>query len=366
MMDKSSKEIVCLQVHNEYQIPGGETKSAIRIGDLLESYGIKVIRYYKDNHSFENVGGHNVMPIISDSVYSVLIQQGIPIIKYIQNYNLICLNGGVDHGERCNQCKTNCWNGVRIGCYKGSKAYSFIKYIAKRQIDTKYLSKISAFMPNSGFVKNKHKEFGMNVDKMFVMYNYIDPEVKRIETNNYKSYYLYFGRITKEKGIMTVVSAFKGYPNLQLIFMGSGEYEEELIRGIEGYNNIQFIGNKSGKELKNILSNAKCVIVPSEWDEPLPRTILEALSFGIPIIGASSGGITEMLKPSIGISYAPGNVDELKEALTRFESLSASEYREMRENCLRECEEMYTRESYFKRFCACLKYIGVLNNEESN
>ena len=49
MVDKEQKQyrLTCLQVHNDYLIPGGETKTAQRIADLLESYGIKVIRYYK-------------------------------------------------------------------------------------------------------------------------------------------------------------------------------------------------------------------------------------------------------------------------------------------------------------------------------
>ncbi len=125
-MNEIGTGLTCLQVHNDYQKTGGETKTAICLGDFLEECGIKVIRYYKDNKSFEGSSTlskirvginslynfktvkeinnllsdqhidfaivHNVLPIISNSIYGVLIKKRIPVFKYVQNYNLICLN----------------------------------------------------------------------------------------------------------------------------------------------------------------------------------------------------------------------------------------------------------------------------------
>ena len=257
------QQLVCLQIHNDYQIPGGETKTAVGIANLLEKNNITVIRYYKDNKSFAQKGKinriivgiksiynkdtvediekiidkyhidfaliHNVLPIISNSVYKVLYKYNIPVIKYIQNYNLVCLNGALDHGDKCEKCKKHsCRTGIKCKCYKNSFMYTLIRYMCKRQFDRNYLNQISAFMPNSNFVKNRHAEYGMKTDKMHVMYNYIECDTNEISERNHNSYYLYFGRISKEKGIFTIVEAFKKLDNLQLVFMGMGEDESKL------------------------------------------------------------------------------------------------------------------------------------------
>ena len=156
MNDK--KQLTCLQIHNDYQIPGGETKTAILIADLLERHGIRVIRYYKTNKEYagrinlinkikygvnsiynkttvneinkiireNNVDFalvHNVVSVISNSVYKVLVQKKIPIIKYLQNYNLICLNGALNHKNECKKCSYNNIIGIKHKCYKNSYEY---------------------------------------------------------------------------------------------------------------------------------------------------------------------------------------------------------------------------------------------------
>lgn len=393
-MEDRTRKITCLQVHNDYQVPGGETKTAEGIASLLESYGIKVIRYYKSNNEFKEAGIwtkvrvgfrsiynkctveeiskilkrenvdfaliHNVMPVVSNSVYEVLQEHGIPIIKYIQNYNLICLNGALDHGNLCKKCSPNCFKGVVNGCYKNSRMYSFVKYIVKYKLDQNYLPHVAAFMPNSNYVKNIHREFGLNVENFFVMHNYIDVEDINWNYSNYDSYYLYFGRISREKGIFTAIGAFKDIADSQLIIMGTGEAEDELIKSLVGCNNVNYIGGKSGEEVKSVIKKAKCVIVPSEWDEPLPRTILEAYACGMPVIGANRGGIPEMIKENeTGYIYHAGDVDDLKAMIRTVNSLTLSQYNNMRKKCLNECKKRYSRESYYFRFISCLEKLRI-------
>lgn len=395
-MKYAEKKLICLQIHNDYQIPGGETITAKLIADMLEEFGIGVIRYYKSNDMLAGCGAigkikaglksiynidtekelieilgkvqvdfaliHNVSPIISNAVYKVLIEKKIPIIKYLQNYNLVCLNGALDNGDNCDKCQKNGLIGVKFACYKKSKVYSLIKYIIKRDMDKHYIDKISAFMPNSGFVKKRHAELGIDDSKMHVMYNYIEG-ARLVETDGevYSSY-LYFGRISREKGIFTVVKAFEIMPERELIVMGSGELEEELKEYIESkkLNNVHYIGARKGVELVREIFNAKCVIVSSEWDEPLPRTILESYLQGTPVLGTNRGGIPEMIKAGkTGFVYESGDIEALVRAVKQFEALTADEYVNMRENCLKELNELYTKEKYYERFMNCVK--GVLS-----
>jgi glycosyltransferase involved in cell wall biosynthesis len=385
------KQIVCLQIHNDYQITGGETKTAFLIADLLERNGIKVIRYYKTNMEYatdrsilgkikngmralnnpqtsrdineildkENVDFalvHNVVSVISNSAYHTLIKRGIPIIKYLQNYNLFCLNGAQDHGEYCVKCRNNKLIGVRLKCYKESAVYSFIKYLIKKDMDKRILPNISAFMPNSEFVMNKHIEQGFDSGKMNVMYNYVD--ISQIPYEGERDYYLFFGRLSKEKGVLTTINAFKKIQDKKLIIMGSGILEEEVKSTINESNNIEFIGSREGIELLEYVAKAKAVIVPSEWDEPLPRTILEAYSQGTPVVGANRGGIPELIvEGETGFVFEAGNIDSLLDGIKKMEEQNDSSYQHIRAKCLSRLKQEYTEMAYYERFMKCVKEI---------
>lgn len=383
-------KLVCLQIHNDYQIPGGETKTAHLIADLLEKNGVKVIRYYKTNMEYagknklsdkirtgldslnnkntekeiENILEqnkvdfalvHNVVSVISNAAYKVLIKRNIPIIKYLQNYNLVCLNGALDHGEVCEKCLNHNMLGVKCKCYKKSTAYSFVKYLIKRDMDKHILSHISAFMPNSEFVMNKHIERGIDAKKMHVMYNYVD--IPKVEYEGSRDYYLYFGRLSEEKGVMTTIGAFEKMPELKLVIMGSGSLSEQVEKKAASVGNIEFIGSRQGREILEYVAKAKAVIVPSEWDEPLPRTILEAYSQGTPVIGTNRGGIPELIEENTGYIFEAGNIDSLIDAVQKTEDMDSISYQSMRAGCLALLNKNYTEKAYYERFMNCAREI---------
>lgn len=389
------KGLVCLQIHNDYQIAGGETKTAQLIADLLEENGIKVIRYYKSNKEFLNAGifgkisvglrslgnrqtvreitrildsesvdfalVHNVLPLISNTVYKILIKRNIPIIKYLQNYNLVCQNGALDRGDECGRCMEHPLVGIKNACYKNSRIYTIIRTFIKWDLDRHYLGRISAFMPNSEFVMRKHYACGIEKRKMHVMYNFISGEPCQADGGEpERTEYLYFGRIAREKGVMTAVRAFEAMPELKLKIVGSGEMQKELEQYLKDHKctNIQYLGAKYKAELNQIIFYAKCVVVSSEWDEPLPRTILEAYLQGTPVIGADRGGIPEMIVPmQTGFLYESGSIEGLTTQVRYMEGMSRDEYLRMRKNCYEKLSRVYSKQSYFERFAQCVKEI---------
>lgn len=388
------KQLVCLQIHNDYQISGGETKTAQLIANLLEKNGIKVIRYYKSNMEFADLKGktskikqgmkslynvqtvkdinqilennkidfalvHNVVSVISNSAYKVLIKNNIPIIKYLQNYNLVCLNGALDNGTVCDKCQNNGLIGVKYKCYKESMLYSLIKFFIKKDMDIKILHKIKAFMPNSEFVMQEHVDRGIPKEKMHVMYNYVNiPFIgKQMKMGDY---YLYFGRLSYEKGIMTTLKAFTKMRNKSLLVMGSGPLEKDVKKYIKDYNlqNVKYIGSYNGEKLLKIVADSKAVIVPSEWNEPLPRTILEAYSQGVPVIGSNKGGIPELISQGeTGYVFQSGDINSLIEVVSQIELLDIKSYICMRKQCLDRLTKEYTEEAYFSRFMKCVEEI---------
>lgn len=384
--------ITCLQIHNDYLIPGGETKSAKLIADLLEEKGIKVIRYYKNNcdikrglmnrivagvrsfYNFDTIRDiekiissnkidfaliHNTSPIISNSVYAVLKKYKIKTIKYIQNYNLLCLNGALDCGAICGKCRTNRLIGVKRACYKGSKLFTLQKLICLKILERKYLNDINAFIAISEFVKNRHIAEGISEEKLHVIYHFC--EISEHYSVDQKRYFLYMGRLSKEKGILTLIEAVANNSDLQLVIMGKGPMEEEIHNIINERKlfNIKMIGFKTGTERDKIIQSAKALIAPSEWEEPFGRIVIEAYQFGTPVIVAKNGGLPELVTKESGYVFEPGNVKQLSDKMIELNEMEEDKYGNMRFNASRQIYEKFSREVYFENFCRLLKEIGV-------
>ncbi|MEI3342339.1 MAG: glycosyltransferase family 4 protein [Coprobacter fastidiosus] len=384
--------ITCLQVHNDYLIPGGETKSVKLIANVLEKNGIKVIRYYRDNTALKDAGiakkslagiksvynndtvkeienilsvehvdfalVHNTSPMISNSIYAVLIKHRIKIYKYMQNYNLVCLNGALDKGSECDICRNAPMHGVKLKCYKGSAIYSLQKCIAKDLLWKKYINDISGFIAISEYVKNRHAQLGIPKEKITVLYHFCEDKPRILARQNNEKYVVYMGRLSQEKGIITLIKAMQENPQVILKIMGKGPIEEELKAFVlkNKMSNIQFLGYKTGEEKNNIIGNAMALIAPSEWEEPFGRIAIEAYQVGTPVIASAIGGLKELIKSGVtGFLFDAGDVPQLENHIKYMSMKSDSELNIMRENCVKLAEEKFTEEAYFENFCSAMK-----------
>jgi glycosyltransferase involved in cell wall biosynthesis len=137
-------------------------------------------------------------------------------------------------------------------------------------------------------------------------------EIHRFEPRfDHDGYVLFFGRISPEKGIKTLLEAFSFLsPKPQLKIVGSGPLEDELQRTYG--KTAEFLGYMSGEKLKNIIRGAACVVVPSECIENCSMTVLESMALGKPVIASRVGGIPEqIIDGKTGLLFEPGNATEL-------------------------------------------------------
>lgn len=377
--------ITCLQIHNDYLIPGGETKSAKLISEVMERNGIRVIRYYKNNSGLQHSGIinkfkiglnsiynretileiskiisennidfaliHNTSPIISNSIYKVLIDNKIKVFKYLQNYNLLCLNGALDKKEKCVKCKSCNIIGVKNKCYKSSYLYSLQKYISKKSFYKNYIEKVEGYIAISEFVKYKHVEYGIPESKIHVIYHFCEKKIKINKDEHAEEYYLYMGRLSIEKGILTLIKAFEKLPDKNLKIMGIGEKEEMIAHYIlkNNLNNIELIGFKDGEEKDRIISNSKATIVPSEWDEPFGRIVIESFQKGVPVIASNRGGLPELVdEDRNGKIFICGNIDSLVNSVKNMDFKTEEEYLEMKKQCLLDVDQKFSEDSYVK------------------
>jgi len=129
---------------------------------------------------------------------------------------------------------------------------------------------------------------------------------------------------------------------------GDGPMRDRLASIAGDNSRIRFLGYLSGSLLLDCTRNALAIVVPSEWYENAPLSILEAMAYGKPVIGASIGGIPEMILDGIdGKLFESSNVDALKNVLQYFEELSATQVTEMGRNARRQVEEINRSETHY-------------------
>jgi glycosyltransferase involved in cell wall biosynthesis len=178
--------------------------------------------------------------------------------------------------------------------------------------------------------------------------NFIDCTHAPVQTAG-GEYLLYIGRLSREKGIGTLIQAYSRLDRtVPLMIVGDGperEYLEQEARS-SGMN-ITFTGYLRGEGLTDALYRAKGVVIPSEWYENAPMSILEAFAAGKPVIGSRIGGISEMIDDGVnGFLFESGNVAVLAETLSRFVALSEAEVTVLGQSARSKVEEVFAAERH--------------------
>ncbi|MCC8098125.1 MAG: glycosyltransferase family 4 protein [Eubacterium sp.] len=175
-------------------------------------------------------------------------------------------------------------------------------------------------------------------------------------------YYLYFGRLSREKGVGTLVKAYAGLnTKRKLYIVGTGPKEEEtkeLIHKLHMEEKIKMLGFRSGDDLKSIVRNSLCVILPSEWYENGPYSIMEAMAAGKPAIVSSYGGLPELVEEGEnGYICRSGDSADLGAKMAEIDSLSEEELLNMSKESIAMAKEKFGREEYYRAVMACYERI---------
>lgn len=301
--------------------PGG-IKEKIRITSNIfySSEAKKKIKKLINMEKPDIVHLNNFAHQISPSILGVFKKFDIPVVMTMHDYKLVCPSYTMlSDGKPCERCKGGrfYWCFLKK-CTKNSRLKSLtntIEMYLHHRILHIYDS-IDVFISPSLFLKKKLEDMGFN-RKIIHLPNFVEDKGAELPHKTKVNTVLYFGRLSSEKGIKTLVEAVRGL-EIELRILGTGPYENALKQYVttEHIRNVFFLGYKTGNELTSEIRNALVVVIPSEWYENNPRTVLEAFSLGTPVIGANIGGIPELvLNNETGLAFEPGDIDDLKEKL---------------------------------------------------
>jgi glycosyltransferase involved in cell wall biosynthesis len=280
-----------------------EAKKKIR--ELLNDTKIDIAHFHIFQHQ------------ISPSIFGPLKQAGIPIVLTLHDLKPMCPNYQMyTHGLVCEQCKGHKYYHCFLNsCTKNSRVKSLVNTIEMyfHHFMGYYRNDVDSYIAVSQFFKNKMIEFGFNEDKIVYIPNFVDTEKFRYKQKD-ENYALFIGRLSSEKGIETLLEACKLTPDIPVIIAGTGPEEYILKESAKdkGLKNISFAGFKTGDDLLKLITDASFTILPSQWYENCPMSILESMAVGTPVIGASIGGINELIRENIdGFTFSPASADEL-------------------------------------------------------
>lgn len=323
-------------------------KNMSRIDALTRPFGCRQVKKgftrILDDFKPDVVHLNNIHTQISPVIAEIAHKKGVKVVWTIHDYKLLCPRYDCLQNSKkiCEECYTDKKGVLRHGCMKNSKAASIIAYMeAKKWCKEKLETYTDVFICPSRFMAEKMAKGGYDEKKLKVLCNFIDIEKCKNNLYEKREYYCYIGRLSNEKGIKTLLEAAKQLA-LKLIVIGGGPLEKELKA--KSYKNVEFVGFKQWNDIIKLVSRAKFSVLPSEWYENNPLTVIEAECLGTPVLGARIGGIPELIEEGVtGMTFESGNIAALKKKIETMWN-SKFDYQMVSELSL----ERYCSENYYK------------------
>lgn len=266
---------------------------------------------------------HNIHSYLSPVVGELAHQRGIRVVWTLHDYKLLCPRYDCLLGSKpCEQC----FAGSKLGvithrCMKGSMPASVVAWLEASKWNRRTLEKnTDVFICPSRFMASKMVEGGFAADKVTVLNNFLDPvKLKQYQALDSKAaredYYCFVGRLSPEKGMEDLLEVASRLP-YRLKVAGSGTLEPAMRIKYADNANIEFLGMLDAPDVARLLAGARFSIVPSQWYENNPLSVVESLCAGTPVAGADIGGIPELLDNSNGIVFQPFDQEALTTAIT--------------------------------------------------
>jgi len=294
---------------------------------------------------------HNIYHHISPSILSTLRDRGIPVVLTTHDLKIACpAYRMINRHGICERCKGGrIYNAALNRCMHSSFALS--SWVSVEAYVHRFLKSydrcVNRFIVPSRFYVEKFVEWGWPSSKMAYVPNFIDAaEIRRGEGK--RTGFVYFGRLSPEKGIETLVraSALSG-ENVRIL--GTGPDSDRLRElAVELNAPVEFMGFVSGEPLFDCLREARAVVLPSEWYENAPISVLEAFAAGTPVIGAEIGGIPELITPDRGRTFEAFSVHALAAAMREISGLSDLELQAMGDAAREYVESTHSKRQYLQ------------------
>jgi len=340
-----------LILHNRYQQAGGEDTVVEAEAALLRGHGHRVNVEVAENAAIPPGGGrvfgkirlaaqaiwnrreaariarlvgsepwdivhvHNTLPLLSPAVFRAARNAGAATVHTLHNYRLVCPGAVLfRNGVVCEQCVGHFpWAGLRYRCYQGNlgATATVAAITATHRLFGTYRNHIDRFIALTEFSRGVLLKAGLPPAKVVVKANFL-AEAPSLPTGH-NGYAFFAGRLSPEKGIRTLVAAWRDHrPGIPLHIAGDGPESAVVREAVAQCNQIRWLGRLSKAETAQAMARAAVVVIPSLWFEGFPLVVVEAFSMGKSIVASNLGSLATLITPGCtGWLFQPGNAAEL-------------------------------------------------------
>ena len=261
---------------------------------------------------------HGWTKALSSSIFDIAFKMNFKVVLTMHDYFTACPNGGYFDYKEKKICKRKplSWKCIKCNCDSRNylfKIYRIIRQFVQNKI-VKLNDRLTDVISISDFSEKILKDTLNKNIRIHRVYNPIDLDSKPKQVDYTENkYFLYVGRISKEKGVDIFCKAIT-MAKKEGIVVGDGS---ELKNLKKQYPNIEFVGWKNSEEVKKYMQEARALVIPSRWYEAAPLTPLEAMQYGIPIITSDCNATVDYINENNGVIFSIEK-DNLKDALLNF------------------------------------------------
>lgn len=337
-----------LQIHNYYQIAGGEDAVLENESLLLQKNSNDVQQFVVHNTAItsildkvktllfapfsftyfnkllvllkqkqpEVVHVHNYFPLLSPSIFYACKKFNIPVVHTLHNYRAVCPTALLMFNKKVEERSIthSSWWAVKKRVYRHSMVgtFSLTTMIELHKRLGTWNSRVDRFIALTEFSRQKFIEAGWPEDKVVVKPNFIEDPYNKAETIEKEGgYALFVGRLSEEKGVDVLLEAWQEI-DLPLKIIGEGPLKKMVQDNTT--KRIEYLGRKDKKEVLNLVKNADFIIMPSTWYEGFPMVLVEAFACGTSAIVSRLGSMEEIVEDSkTGLHFEAGNSKDLIE-----------------------------------------------------
>ncbi len=336
-----------LVAHNAYQQRGGEDMVVDSEVALLRQGGHEVDLLLRHNDELAHVGRataaldtlwsrrtvrevgeriaafrpdvvhvHNTFPLISPSLYWACARARVPVVQTLHNFRLACPQAMfLREGKVCEDCLGRLpLPALKHGCYRGSKAQTAVlagMLTLHRSLGT-WQNKVARYIALNDFCRDKFIEAGLPAERIATKPNFVD--APPWHAGGARAGFLFVGRLSPEKGVAVLADAWRQMPaGAPLSVAGSGP-ESGLLDDLRG---AECLGPLPLEQIQQRMSVATALVLPSIWYENFPRTLVEAMAAGLPVIASRIGALACLVKDGeTGLLFEPGDATDLARKMT--------------------------------------------------
>lgn len=257
---------------------------------------------------------HNTFPLITASGYHACRKAGVPVVQTLHNYRLLCASANLHRaGRPCELCTpTNFWPAVKHKCYRSTAGSAAVAWMLFRNWrERMYIDGVDQYVALTQFAARKFVAAGIKPESISVKPNFVPSPGPPGDGGG--GYVAFVGRFVEEKGLHTLLAAWKRLPHVRLKIVGAGPLEVK-VREVAASErlNVEFTGMLSRDSVQELLRRAEFVVVPSEWYEGFPLAVAEAYASATPVLAARIGGLTELVHAGeTGELFDAGNPESL-------------------------------------------------------